>query len=82
MKDADLVDVLCRLRMVGATGSFFKLTQCRAVFRDATKAEKRLQTRYLQVARLRRAAEEAFLAGWPEAETCAMAPSSRPLLYA
>ncbi len=67
MKDAELIDVLRRLRRV-RNGFIFQTHECRAVFRDATKAEKRLQTRYLQVARLRCAAEEAFLAGWPEAE--------------
>lgn len=66
MTDSQLIDILRRLRRV-RSGIVFEAHECRAVFRDATKIETRLQKRLLRVSRLKKDAEEAFVTGWPEA---------------
>jgi hypothetical protein len=66
MTDAELLAILRKLRAV-REGTVFETHHVRVVLSEATKVEAKLEKRHERLWQLRRAAEKAFIAGWPDA---------------
>jgi hypothetical protein len=63
--DAELLAILRRLRAV-REGTVFESHHVRVILAEAEKVEERLGNRHERIWKLRRDAEKAFVAGWPD----------------